>query len=127
MLLKSDPTIISKPTSQLKAAMKSMAVIAVATGVLRAELVAMNQEKDKAFRAFAARVRGKAETCSYSICCSCGNEVDFTKVNIRDVLIADIRRDVLDTQGILDKSIIDVIAVVESKEMARNALPASLH
>ena len=130
MLLKSDPTIISKPTSQLKAAMKSMAVIAVATGVLRAELVAMNQDRDEAFRAFAARVRGKAETCSYTIGCSCGNDVDFTEVIIRDVLIAgiydtDIRRDILGTQGILDESINDVIALVESKEMARNALPAS--
>ena len=130
MLLKSDPAIISKQTSQLKEAMKSMAVTVVATGVIRAELVAMNQESDEAFRAFVASVHGKAETCSYTIGCNCGNNVDFTEVTIRDILIAgiydtDIRWDVLGTQGILDQSINDVIALVESKEVARNALPAS--
>ena len=70
--------------------MKSMAVIAVATGVLRAELVTMNQDRDRAFRTFAARVCSKAETCSYTIGCSCGKDVDFTVVIIRDVLIAGI-------------------------------------
>ena len=59
MLLKSDPVIISKPTSQLKEAIKSTPVIAVATGVIRAELVAMNKERDEELRAFAARVRGR--------------------------------------------------------------------
>ena len=110
--------------------MKFMAVIVVATGVLRAELVAMNQERDEALHAFAALDRGMAETCSYTIGCSCGNNVDFTEVIITDVLIAgiydtDIQRYILGTQGILDKSIHDVIALVRSKEMARNALPAS--
>ena len=39
---------------------QSLAVIVVATGVMRAELVRMQQERDESFRAFAARVRGKA-------------------------------------------------------------------
>ena len=130
MLLKSDPLIVSKPTLELKTSMKSMAVIAVATGVVRAELVTMKQERDESFRAFAARVRGKAETCSYHINCTCGLQVDFTDVIIRDVLIGgicdmDIRRDVLGTKSILEKSINNVITLVESKEMARNALPSS--
>ena len=130
MLLKCDPSVVSKPTSELKGAMKSMAVIAVATGVVRAELVGMQQGRDEPFRAFAARVRGKAETCRYHTNCSCGNQVDFTDIIIRDVLIAgisdvDIRRDVLGTDGILDKSVNDVVALVEGKEMARNALPPS--
>ena len=130
MLLKSDPKIISKPTAEVKASMKSMAVIAVATGVIRTELVAMSQNRDETFRAFAARVRGKAETCGYTIACTCGSKVDFTEVIIRDVLIAgisdmDIRREVLGTKDILSTSINDVITLVESKEMARNALPPS--
>ena len=108
MLLKSDPTIVAKPTSQLKKAMKSMALIAVATGVVRAKLVTMKQDRDEAFRAFAARVRGKAETCSYHINCACGLQVDFTEVMIRDVLIGgiydmDIRRDIIGTQSILQE------------------------
>ncbi len=59
-------------------AMKSLAVIVVATGVIRAELVRMQQERDESFRAFAARVRGKAETCAYITKCTCIREVDFT-------------------------------------------------
>ena len=59
-LPKTDPPIVSKPTSVVMAAMKSLAVIVVATGVRRAELVRMPQERDESFRAFATRVRGNA-------------------------------------------------------------------
>ena len=69
-LLKSDPTIVSKPTADLLAAMKSLAVIAVDKGVTRAELMSMKQDRDGQFRSFAARVR-KAETCDYSTKCTC--------------------------------------------------------
>ena len=99
-LLKTDPSIVSKPTSVVMGAMKSLAAIVVATGVMRAELVRMQQERDESFRAFAARVRGKAETCAYITKCTCLREVDFTDSIIRDVLIAgiadlDIRREVI--------------------------------
>ena len=129
-LLKTDQSIVSKPTSVVMGAMKSLAVIAVATGVMRAELVRMQQERDESFRAFAARVRGKAETCAYITKCTCLCEVDFTDSIIRDVLIAgiadlDIRREVLGTSAILERAVNDVISLVEGKEMARNALPSS--
>ena len=111
-------------------AMKSLTVIAVATGVTRAELVQMHQERDESFRSFAARVRGKAETCDYTMKCSCSLDVDFTDVITRDVLIAgiadmDIRREILGTDSILARSTNDVISMVESKEMARNALSST--
>ena len=51
-LLKTDPSVVSKPTSVVMGAMKSLAVIVVATGVMRAELVRMQQERDESFRAF---------------------------------------------------------------------------
>ena len=108
---------MSKPTSVVMGAMKSLAVIVVATGVLRAELVRMQQERYESFRAFAARVRGKAETCA----------IDSI---IMDVLIAgiadsDIRRDVLSTSAILERAVNGVNTVAERKEMGRNALPSS--
>ena len=40
---------------------RSLAVIPIATGVLRTELVQMKQQRDEPFRAFAANVQGKAE------------------------------------------------------------------
>ena len=90
----------------------------------------MQQESDESFRAFAARVRGKAETCAYITKCACLCEVDFTDSDFRDVLIAgiadlDIRREVLGTSAILERAVNCVISLVVSKEMARNALPLS--
>ena len=130
-LLKADPSITSKPTADLMKAMETLAVVAVATGVIRAELVQMKQDRGETFRTFAARVRGKAETCSYTTKCSCNSTVNFTDIIVRDVLIAgisdlDIRRDILGTDAILQRPVNDVISLVESKEMARNALPTSL-
>ena len=37
----------------------------------------------------------------------------------------DIRREVLGTSAILERAVNDVISLVESKEMAKNALPSS--
>ena len=53
-MLKTDPTITLKSTTEVMAAMKSLAVIEDATGVTREELVVMHQERDESFRAFPA-------------------------------------------------------------------------
>ena len=79
--------------------------------------------------AFTAKVWGKAETCSYTASCTCGASVDYTDHVIRDVILnglydTDIRREVLGIAGILETPINEIIALVESKEMARNALPS---
>ena len=47
---------------------------------------------------------------------------------VKDVLVAgvydiEIRREILSTDGILDKSVNEIISLVEAKESARNALP----
>ena len=107
-----------------------VAVIPVATCVLRAELLELRQERDEAFRAFFARVRGKAETRCYSANCECGQTLDYTDHIIRDVLLngiydPDIRREILGTTNILDKPFNDVIALLVQKEMVRNALLSS--
>ena len=127
-LLKSYPTIVSEPTADLLKAMKNLAVIAVATGVARAELLSMRQLRDEPFRAFASRVRGKAETCHYTTKCPCTREVNFTDCITKDVLLAgvadlDIRREVLGVASIQDKDINWIISLIEGKEMARNSLP----
>ena len=60
IILKSDPTITTKSLKDVTAVMKSFAVIPVAVGVLRAELMQMSQSADEQFRTFAARVHGKS-------------------------------------------------------------------
>ena len=129
-LLKANPHAASNTIPDLLAAMRSLAVIPVATGVPRTELLQLRQERDEPFRAFTARVRGKAETCAFSTQCECGKNVDHTDHVIRDVLLngisdPDIRREVLGTKNVLQTPVNDVIALVENKEMARNALPSS--
>ena len=128
-LLKANPNAASGTLTQLLAAMRSLAVIPVATCVLRTELLQLRQEHDEPFRTFTAKVRGKAETCSYTASCTCGASVDYTDHVIRDVILnglydTDIRREVLRIAGILETPINEIIALVESKEMARNALPS---
>ena len=121
-LLKAKPHAALGTLPDLLASMRSLAVIPVATCVLRTELLHIRQERDETFRAFTARVRGKAETCDYNTSCECGKNVDYTDHIIRDVLLngiydAEIRREILGVSGILEKPVNDVIALVESKEM----------
>ena len=123
-LLKANPHAESTTLPDLLDAMRSLAVIPVATGVLRTELLQLRQERDERFRTFTARVRGKAETCAFTTMCECGKNVDCTDHVIRDILLngisdPDLRREVLQTP------VNDVITLVENKEMARNALPSS--
>ena len=104
-------------------------MIPVATCVLRTELLQIHQERGESVRAFTAKVRGKAETCAFRASCTCGLAVDYTDDVIRDVIInglydADIRREVLGIEKIVEKPVNDVIALVEGKEMARNAFPS---
>ena len=129
-LLKANPNAATEPLQNLLVAMRSLAVIPVATCVLRTELLQIHQERGESGRAFTAKVRGKAETCAFRASCTCGLAVDYTDHVIRDVIInglydADIRREVLGIEKILEKPVNDVIALVEGKEMARNAFPSS--
>ena len=129
-LLKANPQAASNTLSQLLADMRSIAVIPVATGVSRTELFQLRPERDEPFHAFAAQVRGKAETCAFTTKCDCTKIVNYTDHMIRDVLLCgisdmDIRREVLGVSDILETAVNEVISLVESKEMARNALPSA--
>ena len=135
-LLKTDPDIVGKDVDEVLSAMKRLAVIPIATGIVRSELLEMKQLRDEAFRKFASRVRGKAETCDYTtkVRCECTKEIDvnFTDHIMRDVLLAgiydaDIRREMYGIDRILTQPINDVIAMVEKKEMARDAHSAANH
>ena len=89
----------------------------------------MCQMRDETFRLFAARVCGKADTCAFSALCSCGLKVNYTDHMIRDALLKgisdfDICREILGSADILTAVVNDAIALVESKEMGRSAIPA---
>lgn len=129
-ILKANPQAAAGSLAQLLETMRSLAVIPVAQGVLRTELLQLHQERDETFRAFSARVRGKAETCALTTDCECGKKVDYSHHVIGDVLLnglydPDIRREILGTKNITETPVNELISMVENKEMARNALPTS--
>ena len=83
--------------------MRRLAVISVATGVLQSDLVQMRQLRGESFRAFAARVRGKADISAFLVDCTCGLKVNYTDYMMRDTLLngiayAEIRREILGAQ-----------------------------
>ena len=134
LILKSDPEIHSKDISYIINTMKSFAVIPVAVGVRRAELMQLRQAPDESFRNFAAKVTGKAETCSFrtNVKCQCGTDIsaDYTRETVKDVLLAgildiDIRREALSLPNIQNMTINQVIGFIEGREMARNATPTT--
>ena len=109
-LLKFDAEIATRPSEELIESMQCLAVIPIATGVLRTELMQMCQMRDESFRSFAARVRVKAGTCAFSADCSCGLKVNYTDHTIRDTLLNgisdfDICREILGTTDILTTTV----------------------
>ena len=76
--------------------MRSMAVIASARGVIRAELMQLIQSNYEPIRTLAARVRGKAETCGFTTTakCLCGLSIDadYAEEATQDVVLAGIRK-----------------------------------
>ena len=134
-MLKVDPDMTTRSLEVVIATMKALAVIPVAVGVLRAELLELRQKRDEPFRSFATRVQRKAKTCGFVAqhLCNCGltNSVDYKENIIRDVLVAglydtEIRRDMLGIEGLIDKPTNEVIALVEKKKMTRDANAGSV-
>ena len=134
LMLANDPRLMAKSVDEVTKLMESIAVIKVAIGVKRAELMGMSQDHDEPFRTFATRVRSKAETCNFTTMseCQCGrqNITSYTEEAIKDVMLAgvgddDIRREVLSTEDILSRSSNEIISCIESKEMGRHATESS--
>ena len=130
ILLKSDPKLMMRTEEEVLKQMESIAVIKVSICVTRTDLMRITQENDEVFRTFAARVRGKAETCDFKVHieCECGKSIraEYTEEVIRDVLLAgisdiDIRREVLGMEGVHKKTVNDIISLVESCKISRHA------
>ena len=138
-VLRAHPTFTTKTIDEALTLLKTIAVVPVALGVLRAELTSMYQGADEKFRTFAARVQGKAETCEFitdyeGACSNCthpySGKTYYTTEYIRDVLLNgiadnDIRREALSVTDMSSKSVNDIIAFVETRETARDANKSS--
>ena len=128
LLLKSHPDITDYPPDVAMKAMERLAVIPISKGVIRAELMKMRQGSDELVRTFHSNVQGKAQMCGFSVkfTCECNktSKVDYTDEVIKDVLLAGIADEVVqtgvyDVEDIEDKSVNEIVALIERKERAR--------
>ena len=135
LVIRENSEIIAEGEESLLAAIKSMAVIKVATGVRRAALLATKQDHGESFREFYANVKAAASTCSFTVkcphaCCNDRPHVDYTSMVVKDVLISgvadtDIRKEVLGWSELDTKTDKEVVAFVEEKEVAKKAWTGS--
>ena len=133
-LFRDVPDISTISEDNLLKSIKQLAVLSVAACVRKTELFSMRQDRGQPIRSFAANVRGKAHTCSFSKKCgtpTCASPVDYTDDIVKYVLLAgvadeEIKRDVLGLGSDLDlKSLNDTISLIESKEMAARAMSST--
>ena len=107
---------------------KTLAVRKENVMVARVKLQQMRQDRDEPVRAFAARLRGQAGVCSFSIKCpsdTCGSSVDYSDIMVRDALIRglddeEIRLDILG-ESRQDLSLEDTLSYVEAKESGKRS------
>ena len=107
---------------------KKLAVISIAASVRRAEFLALHQDHGQPVRSFAARVKGKAQTCAFHKNCSqCDHPVDYTDEMVKYVIISgiadeEIKKEVLGIPDLDKKTLNDTVTTIENKEMASRAI-----
>ena len=87
----------------------------------------MKQDHGETILAFASRALGKARNCKLTVRCPHETYVDYSEEMVKQVVLAgmyddEIKRKVLSTAGIDDKSLNDTIAIIETEEMASRSM-----
>ena len=131
LLVKQDPSISAQPEIDVLKAMREMAVIKIATSVRRTKLMLSRQDHGANFREYYANTRAAAATCNYKVqcphvCCIDKDPIDYTQNVVKDIILAgmsdaDIRREILGMSDLDSKTAKDLVAIVEEKEVARDA------
>lgn len=129
-LFKDVPDIYTVPENDLLEAIKKLSVISVAASVRRTELLSLKQDHSQPIRSFAAKVKGKAQTCAFHKECtraSCTQVVDYTPDIVKYVVLSgivdeDIKKEVLGTPDLDNMTLNDTISLIENKEMASRAI-----
>ena len=77
LMLANDPRLMAKSEEYVAKSMESVAVIKVAVGVKRAELLSLHQDHNEPFWTVTTCVRSKAETCNFTTVseCECGKKI----------------------------------------------------
>ena len=91
-VLRTNNNVVDKSEEEMLATMKALAIIPVAIMVVRAELLAMHQDRHETIRWFFLQSTWKGGNLRYSTQhkCQCGllNSIDFMETIVHDVVIA---------------------------------------
>ena len=129
-ILRGHEDIVNLNEQELLKMIKQLAVVPVSVVVRRTDFLSTKQDLTENTRSFAARLKGKASTCSYTCKCpkdGCNQIIDFTDIILKDVMVTgladeDIRKEVLGWGSLDEKDVNETIGYIESKEMARDAM-----
>ena len=119
-------TLTGKAEDVVLKAIKQLAVREENVMVSRVNLLNMHQDRDEPVRNFAARLRGQASVCKFTIKCpNCSHNVNYGDHVLRDAVtrgISDqeIKLELLGEQD-QDKSLEDTIRYIEAKESGKRS------
>lgn len=122
-------SLSTKTEADVLTAMRSLAVREENLMVARLQLHNMVQDHDEPVRTFAARLRGQAAVCKFSVSCprdGCEKTVSYQDEVIRDTLARgladrDIQLDLLGAQGQTQMSLEKTIQFIEAKEAGKRS------
>ena len=128
--LKRHADVVNLSEQELLRMIMQLAVISVSVVVRQYDFLITKQDLTENTRPFAARLKGKASTCSYTCTCpkdGCNQVIDFTGIILKGFMVTgladkDIRKEVLGWGSLDEKDVNETIGFFEAKEMARDAM-----
>ncbi len=120
-------SLANKSEREVLNKIKSLAIRAENVMVARVQLHVMTQDRDEPVRAFAARLKGQASVCQFSVkCTACETQTDYSESIVRDALVRglydeDIRLEVLGNPDLTNKSLELTTALIEAKESGKRS------
>ena len=124
---------MAKPENDLMELLRKHAVVTRAKCAMVTDLLNIRQSEDEPVRKFKSRIDAVARNCGLEVacthpCCATKGKISFAEVVAKHVLVnglhdVDIRKEVLGTAGLDDKSLMETVGIVENKETALRSMP----
>ena len=124
---------MAKPEIELMELLKKHAVVTRAKCAMVTDLLNIRQSEEEPVRKFKSRIDAVARNCGLDVacthtCCAAKAKISFADVVAKHVLIngihdVEIRKEVLGTAGLDDKSLMETVGIVENKETALRSMP----
>ena len=110
---------------ELLQAIKRLAVTSTAVSVRKTELLSMYQDHGQPIGIFTARIKSKAQVCSFIKECSnadCWRLFDYKDDIFQYVLISGISDEGIKHDDLENELFIEALSIIENKEMAARAM-----